>query len=111
MELPELIERLTNIRDRTNLPDRDILTIALIYLEDEEKQSHKIICPGCHGSGEWETECCDGSRGCSCHGERVPMGRCYVCNGTGYVIEGKYDPMANCNSIKGMLYAGSGLRY
>ena len=67
-------------------------------------------CPACHGRGEWETECCDGSRGCSCRGERVPMGNCNVCNGSGHVVEGHCDPRANLRMIEGMAYTGSGPR-
>lgn len=107
MELEELILKLTEIRDRTNIPDRDVLTVALVYLEDKAIEDKQISCPACNGSGEWETECCDGSRGCSCHGERVPMGTCHVCNGRGKVIEGQYDAEANIRTIQGQCYIGT----
>jgi hypothetical protein len=67
-------------------------------------------CPVCHGDGTWETECCDGSRGCSCRGERVPMGTCNVCGGSGQVEEGNFNPRANLEMIRGMSYTGSGPR-
>lgn len=107
MELSEVISKLTAIRDNTMvIEDRDVITIALTHLEDLIRKQSTIECPACNGVGEWETECCDGSHECSCHGERVPMGRCLVCNGTGKVIEGQYNPSANCDSIRGMSYIG-----
>ena len=67
----------------------------------------EIVCPGCNGSGEWYTECCDGSYQCSCKGQPVFMGECHVCEGRGFVIEGEFNSMANCESIKGMCYIGT----
>jgi len=70
----------------------------------------KKECPSCYGQGTWEVECCNGSGGCSCGGGLVDMGRCNVCGGSGYVIEGQYDDMANVNAIRraGACFAGSG---
>ncbi len=69
-----------------------------------------IRCPGCCGTGEWETECCNGAGGCSCKGERIPMGRCNVCAGAGYVSKDitKEQRMANCRAIQGLHFIGSG---
>ncbi len=69
---------------------------------------NKKTCPGCGGQGEWYTECCNGSDGCSCQGGMVPMGTCGVCNGEGHVVEGEHDPMANINALRGYCFAGSG---
>lgn len=69
-----------------------------------------LQCPSCRGTGEWEAECCNGSGGCSCRGERVPMGRCNVCYGTGRVPAdiSKEQLMANCRAIRGLHFLGSG---
>ena len=64
-------------------------------------------CPACQGAGTWETECCDGSRGCSCRGQRVPMGECLACRGTG-IVGPDHQPGANIASIAGQSYVGSG---
>ena len=69
---------------------------------------NRQTCPGCYGSGSWETECCNGSGGCSCRGRVVEMGRCNVCGGHGYVVEGDYDPRANLSTIRGLHFIGSG---
>lgn len=63
-------------------------------------------CPCCE-NGEWFSECCDGSRGCSCHGMRVPMGQCNVCHGTGSV-DGSHNPRANVDAIQGLCFLGTG---
>lgn len=70
----------------------------------------EIQCPSCYGTGEWETECCNGSGGCSCRGERVPMGTCNVCGGTGKVPANitQEQKMANCRAIQGLHFIGSG---
>lgn len=69
-----------------------------------------VTCPGCNGSGEWETECCSGAGGCSCRGEAIPMGRCNVCASTGQVPEdiSQEQRMANCRAISGLHFIGSG---
>lgn len=69
-----------------------------------------ITCPGCYGSGCWQTECCDGSGGCSCGGGLVDMGRCNVCGGYGRVTEGEFNARANVDVILngGYCFAGSG---
>lgn len=69
-----------------------------------------VPCPACNGAGDWFSECCDGSGGCSCRGQIVPMGRCNVCHGEGRVIEGQHNPMANVDAIRGLCYLGSGPR-
>lgn len=66
------------------------------------------LCPSCYGEGRWETECCNGSGGCSCRGRTVDMGACNVCHGSGYVIDGQYNRDANINTIKGYCFVGSG---
>jgi len=68
----------------------------------------EIICPGCGGSGRFETECCNGMSGCSCRGEIIDLGPCRVCDGQGTVIEGQYDRYANRREIQGLHYIGSG---
>ncbi len=72
--------------------------------------ANEIECPSCCGSGEWKTECCNGSGGCSCHGRPVPMGRCNVCHGSGKVPEDitQEQRMANCRAIAGLHFIGSG---
>lgn len=69
-----------------------------------------ITCPGCLGRGDWFSECCDGSGGCSCGGRVVPMGTCLICRGTGKVVGGEYDEMANVKSITGLCFLGTGPR-
>lgn len=64
-------------------------------------------CPGCLGSGYWETECCDGSGGCSCRGGRIQMGTCNVCRGYG-VIGADANRMANVEAITGYCFIGTG---
>lgn len=66
-----------------------------------------MICPGCNGDGTWETECCDGSGGCSCRGQRINMGTCGVCGGSGDAPENA-DPMANVKAITGYCFIGTG---
>jgi hypothetical protein len=70
----------------------------------------KIECPYCYGAGTWDCECCNGAGGCSCHGQPVNMGACNVCEGSGYVIEGKYDMDANGRMLRqsGACFIGSG---
>lgn len=67
----------------------------------------KEICLACNGTGEWETECCSGVGGCSCNGDPVYMGKCNVCEGTGYINENS-DPAANLKAINGACFIGSG---
>lgn len=70
--------------------------------------SVSISCPGCGGSGQWLSECCDGSGGCSCRGQIVPMGCCNVCHGEGSVVEGEHNAMANVAAIAGLCFLGTG---
>lgn len=70
-----------------------------------------IRCPYCGGDGTWECECCNGSGGCSCQGQPVPMGMCHVCKGTGSVVEGQYDMTANRFMVEGLCYLGDGGKY
>lgn len=69
---------------------------------------HRMACPGCLGDGFWETECCDGSGGCSCGGGRIPMGTCNVCQGRGVVDRDGHDSMANAKLIGGYCFVGTG---
>lgn len=64
-------------------------------------------CPGCHGTGRFDTECCSGAGGCDCRGEVIDIGPCRVCEGTGGV-DGTHNPEANLNMIRGMHFIGSG---
>ena len=66
------------------------------------------ICPGCGGTGRWETECCNGAGGCSCKGLPVDMGTCNVCGGSGHVDPNNYDSNANRRQIEGLCFIGSG---
>lgn len=74
------------------------------------EQPQMIDCPSCGGRGEWESECCNGSGGCSCHGQPVNMGVCHVCRGSGQVSENisHERKMANLRSIQGACFLGSG---
>lgn len=65
-------------------------------------------CPNCE-DGRWETECCSGAGGCSCGGDRVDMGACHSCHGTG-VIDENWNRTANCDSIRGLHFIGTGSR-
>ena len=67
-------------------------------------------CEACYGTGQWEAACCDGSGGCSCRGDVVPMGRCNVCHGTGDRDENA-NLMANVETIRGYGFLGSGPSY
>lgn len=64
-------------------------------------------CVGCDGRGTWETECCNGADGCDCRGDRVDIGPCLVCKGTGVMTDAS-DPQANIKSIQGQCFVGSG---
>lgn len=68
----------------------------------------KDICEACGGAGSWEAECCNGSGGCSCRGQRIDMGRCAACGGTGRSDVPGYSPSANLNTIRGYGFIGSG---
>lgn len=74
----------------------------------DDRSAAWITCPGCNGAGEWLSECCDGSGGCSCHGQVVQMGGCNVCGGRGEVPEHGYNPMANVETIQGLCFLGTG---
>jgi len=67
-------------------------------------------CPNCYGTGQWETECCNGSGGCDCRGQPVPMGRCNVCGGSGEIPfdESGVNFNANCDAIRGLAFIGRG---
>ena len=67
----------------------------------------RLACRHCGGSGTWEAECCNGSGGCSCRGQAVPMGTCRVCRGSGLRDEGQ-DERANLRAIEGFCFIGSG---
>ena len=61
----------------------------------------------CGGTGEWETECCNGYGGCSCRGQRAQMGTCNVCHGYGQHSP-TADRDANLRAIAGYHFAGTG---
>lgn len=73
-------------------------------------EQKNIECPYCYGEGTYEIECCNGAGGCSCRGGLVDMGACNVCNGTGRVTEGQFNPNANSDYLMSMgaCFAGSG---
>lgn len=79
---------------------------------NEAKKPEMEKCPACHGRGEWESECCNGSGGCDCRGERVQMGTCNVCHGQGQIRKDRQgvDLRANVRIIQGLRYLGSGPR-
>jgi len=58
-------------------------------------------------NGEWYAECCNGADGCSCYGKPVNMGKCNLCNGTGW-RRPDADMMANLVEIRGYCFVGSG---
>lgn len=61
----------------------------------------------CCENGRWETECCSGADGCDCRGQRVDMGACNVCGGTGW-RHPNADTQANCKAIGGACFIGRG---
>lgn len=69
-------------------------------------QENRVPCTACIG-GRWETECCNGSGGCSCGGQPIDMGACNVCGGSGYRALDA-DVMANVKAIRGLCFIGSG---
>jgi hypothetical protein len=84
-------------------------TILGIPMPDDLGPSRLERCDCCEG-GFWEVECCNGSGGCSCKGQRVAMGPCNVCRGTGW-ISPDADRRANLRTIEGLCYIGSGPRF
>ncbi|OHB71894.1 MAG: hypothetical protein A2W23_06500 [Planctomycetes bacterium RBG_16_43_13] len=68
--------------------------------------TEKIRCECCD-SGKWKTECCNGADGCDCRGERVDMGKCHVCDGTGWRHQNA-DTRANLKTIQGRCFVGLG---
>ncbi len=66
----------------------------------------RVPCRSCE-NGEWWTECCNGAGGCSCRGQRVHMGTCNVCHGTGYHTPSA-NVLANVDTIRGYCFMGSG---
>lgn len=88
------------------------ILIELQNLRAQTAAPAMVPCPSCYGSGQWEGECCNGSGGCTCRGQRVPMGRCNVCHGNGEVrADGVgVNPGANAEAIRGLCYLGSGPR-
>lgn len=86
------------------------------YLEARWREAERILkmlpenqvrCRSCDGSGRWETECCNGSGGCSCRGQVIPMGACNVCQGTGWHAPDA-NTRANIEAIQGQCFIGSG---
>ena len=73
----------------------------------DDDGTEMVSCEMCYGSGQWETECCNGDRGCSCRGQRVPMGPCNVCRGLGW-RRPDANTSANVEAITGLCYVGSG---
>jgi hypothetical protein len=65
-----------------------------------------VRCRSCTG-GHLIVECCSGAGGCDCHGQEVDMGPCRVCQGTMW-HKPDVNTRANLDSMRGMLFAGSG---
>jgi len=65
-----------------------------------------VPCEHCQ-NGRWETECCNGANGCDCRGERVDMGACNVCGGTG-MRRPDANTRANIEAIQGRCFIGRG---
>ncbi len=77
-------------------------------VEPAQREPEQFRCEYCTG-GRWESECCNGSSGCSCGGQPVDMGACRVCGGSGWRTADA-DTTANLRSIQGLCYLGSGPR-
>ena len=79
-------------------------------LTPEATKTRRVECRGCGGTGRWETECCNGSDGCTCRGEVLDMmGACRACGGSGiYSGSGPNDGSANRDAIRGLHFIGSG---
>jgi hypothetical protein len=75
----------------------------------DDDGTEMVQCRNCYG-GRWESECCNGSSGCSCRGQPVDMGPCNVCGGTGW-HRPDADTRGNIRAIQGMSYLGSGPRF
>lgn len=75
---------------------------------DWKAEPEQVPCRSCV-NGRWEAECCNGSGGCSCRGERVDMGTCHVCHGTGFHAPDA-NTRANADFIRrsGACFLGSG---
>lgn len=84
-------------------------TIIVIVVKPEPSPAMER-CPSCYGSGQWETECCNGADGCDCNGQRVQMGRCNVCQGSGQIRADRQgvNLRANCDAIAGRCFIGRG---
>lgn len=65
-----------------------------------------VECRHCE-NGDWWTECCSGAGNCDCYGQPINMGRCNVCNGTGYHHKNA-DTQANLRTIQGRCFIGNG---
>lgn len=82
------------------------MTNKLGWSKEDHDRDNLVPCEMCEG-GQWEVECCNGAGGCDCRGERVPMGRCNVCNGTG-MRAWDANKMANVETIRGRCFIGRG---
>lgn len=76
-------------------------------MSDETNHEELIPCEMCYGTGQWETECCNGADGCDCRGQVVPMGTCNVCHGRG-LRSPNADVRANIKTIQGRCFIGRG---
>ena len=74
----------------------------------DDDGTEMVPCECCYG-GYWESECCNGSGGCSCGGLPIQMGACNVCGGLGY-RRPDANTNANVEAIGGACYLGSGPR-
>jgi hypothetical protein len=77
-----------------------------VFQATYEPVEELVPCRNCE-NGEWWTECCDGSGGCSCKGEPINMGRCNVCHGIGK-HPGSANTRANSEAIRGYGFIGTG---
>jgi len=68
-------------------------------------------CKRCYGTGEMDTECCNGAGGCSCKGQTVYL-PCTYCDGTGYVEDNEEAQKIGAVKYKqmygGFCFLGSG---
>lgn len=77
--------------------------------EAAQRREEALVKCECCDNGQWFAECCNGTGGCDCHGQPVNMGKCHVCNGTGWRKKDA-NLKANTESIRGRCFIGSGPR-
>ena len=93
-------------RRETGKPTWNALDAIKQIAQEAIDNANLIPCEQCH-NGRWETECCSGANGCDCRGERVDMGACNVCGGTG-MRRPDANTRANIEAIQGRCFIGRG---